>query len=383
MTKTLKETDDLHNKLDSLKLTDEKTNKKKSEPEEFDWDEVDCWVDDDFDADDMFGTGPIDTRNNDEGVDEDDWDDTDDDYEDDQTKDKRYSTVKSKVSKMKEPVISNDQMRKKINGIPKGPKKTVDNVRRKNEKYDEGIRQHVKGKEKHEGKNKGNEWRHSENKNKIPTDLERLMPVAGWKPGNNEAKFVNAETHEQFEQKQPREKKVYQGHYNNDKEHSDNKRKHKNYKKNMFERNENNNSNNTDDTHIVRIHYTEDEKNNDDINNKTKKIFLESRWANDNVESKPKVVEPIKNSREMYRQQKLKNQLDWDKGIRYRPGDSDIESDSEYDDQNEHSKKQEAYHQHFSYSDDDNNNNNNNKPVDKKAEPKSNKPEKEIKSMWA
>jgi hypothetical protein len=362
---------DITKGLRSLKLAD-KGGKKKPSPSvnNFDWGTTDSWIDDDFDASELIN------NNVQVNGDEDDWADIDDDADDNN---KNETITKSRKNKTNEnwrkPMQSkNDKLTHNINrrnSNDKGWNRNEIDSRRNKDTHDNSkfIRSHYIDKKveipKEPKKLKERHERHYTKpqveinvEDKKKKDLARLMPIAGWKLEPSEENVIDYETYTNEDVENEETSWNFKGKvnknsedlarlmpYNEQNQDIDNNEpltkhgKHRKHKKN-------NSREETSDaqTNVVRIHYTDDVASEHAIT----KSHLESKWANEEVDTKapPQLTEESAlSSREKYRQQKIKSQLDWDNGIQHRPEDNAYNSD----DDTSTIQKPITTHTHFSY----------------------------------
>lgn len=125
-------------------------------------------------------------------------------------------------------------------------------------------------------------------------DISRLMSVARWK----ETKYVYGDGFSVDEIKEDVPTLLNK--------HSKNNKQKKTNSKGADE------NSGLEHSKVFRIHYVDDKP-------VQKKVLpLKSRWADDNNdddEKKSHHIEPVQDSRDFYRKQKIASQLDWDKGI--------------------------------------------------------------------
>lgn len=254
-----------------------------------------------------------------------------------------------------------------------------------------------------------NETFHKKKNSKEKTELDelntsfaRLMPINGWKPGDDDIEdYASDNEEDQFAKRSITQHIRNDGKFNNNNKNKNtntniniNKKLNKDQPRSSTIKNEN--LTNKNDESVHRIHYSEEKHIpkapaaliKKEIETK-KSHILESKWANQS-EKKDNRFDDIKQSREYYRQKKISNKLDWDNGIK-----GSIEDYEKSDDDEDHGKRlnnndnnsSDTKHEHFTYE------NSSKKKEDSQSEPTTRpttsnskakaRPSTTLSSMWA
>lgn len=375
-----------------------------------DWTKMDAWVDDEFDANQLFqqpAQPPTQQVAN-----EDDWEDTDEEGDEMSVGKKKVNdnwrkTMQSHDIPSKDRRRDNHKNNHKERDITK--KVHRDNHREDNHKgnhknnHRESYRDNHSddsnyNTQKEHGTNHDNarnlknndlfkrldipkepkklreKKEHNVLSDKRTSDLDRLKPIAGWKPCKVEYEYVEENEPQSVNKSNDISRLMpvdgwKQTHIEYEDALSDNETEKSvpspSKKHNKNNKDENRKSKGDDEpSHIVRIHYVDDKPA------ESKHISsFESRWADEDTESSH-VSESVQISREFYRKQKISSQLDWDNGIQHRPEDDNVSSDEETA-----PVKPATSHTHFSY---DNSNADTSEP-----KPKTKPKAKPLESRWA
>ncbi|GAV27461.1 hypothetical protein PMKS-000929 [Pichia membranifaciens] len=370
----------------------------KSKPDADDWRNIDCWVEDDFDANELIkgldsaGLGV--TQDN-----EDAWADWSGDE----------GPGEGKVGAAAK---SHDN-----NWISKG--KAIDDPMEKSWRKASKLEKALKGRKargEESGRRRGKEpdlfsiVRKEKKMDEMSSAFARLMPVAKWQPAT-EAEDARGEAEEEYDDDddvdvtQDIKLSTHSGilpHVHEErlrliqpkqaKEEEPRSRRHRSRhrKSKSVQKEKSPLPNHAETTHPVRIRYSEEPKQSakggpaaakekkrneasaKEVNSKRKPV-LESKWA---APGNGKAEHPTAQKREQYRQKKIASQLDWDNGVKGTADDHVSAKEAEHakpvPSLSMHKQQQ---HQHFAYE-------NSEPPASKNETPKT-KAKSKLTSMWA
>lgn len=365
------------------------------------WADIDQWVDDDFDANQLLGTAA-------NGNDEDDWDDYDSNEEEKdaekelirfkgQGKKANLFDKRGKIIPKSSSSSSSLSKEEELNWRDRPRSRQTEPLRDRHDRLDNKYKneRHEKhGKYDKPEKHFNNHEKHHNNHDKTDSiekvkfhkksqsndgiesmskAFSRLMPIDGWKPGDDNIEDYASDVEDESKDNDimrnvnPERLRLIQkedDHHNtylhgkNNKGNGRPKSKEYQYHNSSSS---NNNKNQERETHVIRrIHYSE-EKNipkapasmvKKQTGNKNKESLIESKWAD---EPSIKITESnnhkdIENSREYYRNKKLSNKLDWDNGIKGSIDEYDNDDEEDYsEDEKKIVNKNHIKHEHFTY----------------------------------